>query len=355
MMSNARTIIHSGADWSGPEIAARLDWIHRFTDRHAGVASLIAGLVTACLLFAGAPAPAQDNRPLRIVIPFPAGGSSDAQARVLAERISPLLGQPVLVDARPGGSGLIASKFVLAAPADGTTLFLTSPTVMIILPKISRVDFDPAEEFVAVSNVGANAFALGVHSSVPARDLAEFVRYAKGRPSSTLNYASGGSGTSTHLVAALLFKRAGIDLVHIPYKGGAPAVQDLLAGHVQAYFGNPQDFVSHMAGQNIRVLGVSGDQRLAEMPNVPTIAETYPGFRLVTWNGLVARKGTPPAAIERVARAVQQASKDPEYIQRMGKIGVEVLGTSAAEFAETIRRDRMLWDEAVKIANIRID
>lgn len=309
-------------------------------------------LVLLSLLPAGASA--QDRRPLRIIIPFAAGGSSDAIARTLAERLTAVLGQPVIVEAKPGGSGLIASKHVLGQPADGENLFLTSPTVTIILPRISKLDFDPLTEFAPVSNVGANAFALGVRSSLPVKNLAEFIDYARGQKGK-MNYASGGAGTSTHLVAALFFRRAGIELNHIPYKGGAPAMQDLLGGHVDAYFGNPADFLGQEAGVKVRVIGVSGDRRAPELPGVPTIGESFPGFRLVTWNGLVARAGTPAAVIERLSRAVQQVSREPDYIQRMAKFGIDPIGDTAAQFGETIRRDRVLWDEAIKVANIKVD
>lgn len=322
--------------------------------KRSGWKRIVGALLVALLGTASICASAQERRTLRIVIPFSAGGSSDAIARTLADRLGTVLGQPVLVDPRPGGSGMIASKHVLGSPADSYTMLLTSPTVMIILPKITKVDFDPVNDFVAVSNVGSNAFALGIHQSVPAKNLNEFVEYARGRQGK-LNYASGGAGTSTHLVAALFFRRAGIELVHVPYKGGAPAMQDLLGGHVHAYFGNPADFVGQDIGARVRVLGVSGDRRSPELPGVPAIAESYPGFRLVTWNGLVVRTGTPAAAIERVSRAVQQISREPEYIQRLAKLGVDPIGDTPAQFAETIRRDRDLWDEAVRVANIKVD
>ncbi|MFN0161578.1 MAG: Bug family tripartite tricarboxylate transporter substrate binding protein [Burkholderiales bacterium] len=308
-------------------------------------------LAGACALASSVAA--QDTRPLTIVLPFPAGGGSDAIARALGERIAPRLGRAVVVDARPGGSGLVASRYVLGQPADGNVMFLASPTVMIILPRITKLEFDPVQVFAPVANVGANPFILGVHQSVPARDLKEFVDLVRRAPG-RYNYASGGSGTSTHLVAALALKRAEVDLVHIPYKGGAPAILDLVAGHVHAYFGNPVDFRGH-AGGAVRLLATSGERRSTDLPEVPTIAETYPGFRLVTWNGLVARAGTPAAAVERVSRVVVEALKDPDLAQALRRIGVDPLPQMTAEFAETIRRDRVLWDDAIRTANIKID
>ncbi|MBI2959450.1 MAG: tripartite tricarboxylate transporter substrate binding protein [Betaproteobacteria bacterium] len=312
--------------------------------------------VLAALLIAGflSTALAQDKRPLRIIIAFPAGGSSDAMARTLADRLGPTLGQPVIVEAKPGASGLIASKYVLSQPPDGRTLLLTSPTITIIQPRITKIDFDPIAEFAPVSNVGGNPLVLGIRTSLPARDLKEFVEYARGRQGK-LNYASGGTGTSTHLVAALFFRRAGIELLHVPYKGGAPAMQDLLGGHVDAYFGNPADFVGQEVGAKVRAIGVSGERRLPELPGAPPIGESYPGFRLVTWQGLVARSGTPAAEIERISRAVQQVSREPDYIQRLAKFGFDPIGDTPAQFAETISRDRILWAEAITIANIKAE
>jgi len=296
-------------------------------------------------------ATAQDSRPLTLVIPFAAGGSSDAMARILAERLGTVLARSVVVEARAGGSGLIASRYVLQQPADGRTLLLTSPTVLIILPKITKIEFEPTDVFTPVSNIGANPFLLAINAGLPAKTLVDFIALARQRKGE-LNYASGGAGTSTHLVAALLFKTAGVELTHVPYRGGAPAVIDLLAGHVNAYFGNPVDFGGQASGGSIRILATSSDKRSADLPDVPTVAETYPGFRLVTWNGLVARTGTPADEINRISMAIQKISKEPNYIERMNTLGFDVLGNSPQEFGETIKRDRVLWDDAITSANI---
>ena len=192
---------------------------------------------------------------------------------------------------------------------------------------------------------------LSINSSLPARNLAEFVKIAKDNPGK-LTYASGGAGTTTHLVAALFFSKAGIELTHVPYKGGAPAVTDLVAGHVNVYFGNPTDIVPHLSSDKIRVLAISDDKRSREFADVSAISETYPGFKLLNWNGLFVRAGTPQAAVDRISKALQEISREPEYVARVQKLGVDVLGMPAAEFAEMIRRDGALWDDAVKAAKI---
>jgi tripartite-type tricarboxylate transporter receptor subunit TctC len=300
-----------------------------------------------------APVLRAQDRTLRIVIPFAAGGSSDAMARLLATRLQSELNRTVIVDPTPGGSGLLASRKLLNAPADGNMLLNISPTTMIILPKTTKLPFDPHEEFIPVSNMGSNPLVLGVHRSVPASNLREFIDWVKSRPAKSVNFASGGAGTSTHLVAELFFKRAGIQLTHIPYKGGAPALQDLLAGHVSAYFGNPAEFLAQMGSGNIRVLATSGDKRLPELPNTPALNESIPNLSLVTWNGLAFRKGTPREDVDRISQAVQKVSRIPDYVAGMHKIGITAIGDTPEQFAATIRRDRMLWDEAIEVAGIK--
>lgn len=317
-------------------------------------ARLLSTAVAALAMAACAGAQAQQARTLRIVVPFSAGGASDLVARAIAERMGPKLGTPVIVENRLGGGGLIAVKAVQALPANGEALLLGTPSVMVILPKITKVDFDPEADFTAVSNLGSFPLAFAVHQSVPARTLAEFVAFAKSRPGK-LSFASGGAGTTTHLAPALLFQRAGIELLHVPYKGGAPAVQDLMAGHVQAYFGNLSDFVGHVANPNLRLLGVSSAKPVAELPGVPAIGDTYAGFQVLTWNGLLVRSGTPPELLSRLERAARESVREPAFIQAMAKVGVEPLGTTAAEFNETLRRDRVLWDGAVKAANLKVE
>ena len=317
--------------------------------RRLFVAALGAGTTLA------APALRAQERTLRIVVPFPAGGSSDAMARLLASRLMHELNRTVIVDPTPGGSGLLASRKLLNAPADGNTILNISPTTMIILPKTTKLGFDPYEEFLPVSNMGSNPLVLGVHKSVPATTLKEFIDWVKKQPPKTVNFASGGTGTSTHLVAELFFRRAGIQLTHVPYKGGAPALQDLLAGHVSAYFGNPAEFLAQQGSGNIRVLATSGDKRLPELPNVPALNESIPGLSLVTWNGLAFRKGTPHDEVERVSQGIQKVSKQPEYIAGMQKIGITVIGDTPQQFAATIKRDRVLWDEAIDVAGIKAE
>ena len=200
------------------------------------------------------------QRPVKIVVPFAPGGNTDSIARITAERLTQGLGQLFIVENKVGAGGAIAADYVAKSPADGYTLLMAAMPVMAILPIITKTNFDPLRDFVAISNVGSNPFVMGVHKSIPATTIEEFVAYVKKNPGK-FNYASGGSGSVSHLSAALFVKRAQIEMAHISYKGGAPAVTDLLGGNVQMYFGNFSELFPHVSGGNIRIIGVSSNSR----------------------------------------------------------------------------------------------
>ena len=315
--------------------------------------------VLALVMFASlATAQAQSawpQKPIRIVVPFAPGGNTDSIARVMAERFTQSLGQPVLVDNKVGAGGAIAAEFVAKAPADGYTLIMAAMPVMAVLPVISKTNFDPLRDFVPVSNVGSNPFVMGIHKSVPANTLPEFVAYMRKNPGK-FNYASGGSGSVSHLSAALFVKRAELDMTHISYKGGAPAVTDLLGGNVQMYFGNFSELYPHVSGGNIRIIGVSSDKRAVQLPQVATIAESgFPGFKTLTWNGLMAPAGTPAAVVARLADAVKEALAFEGTQSKFQQMGVDAIGSSPREFAETLRADIATWSEAGRAANLKME
>jgi len=295
------------------------------------------------------------QKPIRIVVPFAPGGNTDSIARVIAERFTQSLGQAVVVDNKVGAGGAIAAEFVAKAPADGYTLMMAAMPVMAVLPVINKTNFDPLRDFIPISNVGSNPFVMGVHKSVPANNLPEFVAYMRKNPGK-FNYASGGSGSVSHLSAALFVKRADLDMTHISYKGGAPAVTDLLGGNVQMYFGNFSELYPHVSGGNIRIIGVSSEKRAAQLPQVATIAESgFPGFKTVTWNGLMAPAGTPPAVVARLAEAVKEALASEGTQSKFQQMGVDVIGSSPREFADTLRADIATWSEAAKAANLKME
>ena len=295
------------------------------------------------------------QRPVKIVVPFAPGGNTDSIARITAERLTQGLGQLFIVENKVGAGGAIAADYVAKSPADGYTLLMAAMPVMAILPIITKTNFDPLKDFVAISNVGSNPFVMGIHKSMPATTIEEFVAYVKKNPGK-FNYASGGSGSVSHLSAALFVKRAQIEMAHISYKGGAPAVTDLLGGNVQMYFGNFSELFPHVSGGNIRIIGVSSNSRVAQLPQVATIAESgFPGFKTLTWNGLMAPAETSPAIIARLTEAVVKAVKTESTMAKFIQIGVDPIGNSSKEFSETLRSDIAIWSEAAKAANLKME
>jgi tripartite-type tricarboxylate transporter receptor subunit TctC len=288
-----------------------------------------------------------------VIVPFVAGGNTDNQARIVSEPLAAALGQPFVVENRVGAGGAIAAEFVAKAPADGYTLFFAA-SPQFSLPLLQKVSFDPYKDFAPVSIVGTNPFVLGIHASVPAKTVKEFVEYAKAHPGQ-LNFASAGAGTTTHLTGALFLSRAGLRMTHIAYKGGAQAVADLVGGQVQMYFGNASELIQHSKSGKITLLGVSSEKRTPQLPEVPAIAETYPGFRSSTWNGYLAPTGTPAPIIQRLAQEVAKVVREPATAERLRSIGVEPVGNTPEEFAEYVRRDAPVWRDAVKAAGIKAD
>jgi tripartite-type tricarboxylate transporter receptor subunit TctC len=310
-------------------------------------------LIGALAPIATAQAQSWPQKPVKVIVPFSAGGNTDSQARIVSERMNALLGQPFVVENKVGAGGAIAAEFVAKSAPDGYTLFFAA-SPQFTLPLVQKVNFDPFKDFAPISIVGTNPFVLGTHVSVPATTVKEFVDYVKARPGQ-LNYASAGAGTVTHLTAALFLARAGLEMTHVAYKGGAPAVADLVGGQVQMYFGNASELIQHSQSGKVRMLGVSSATRTPQLPDVPAIAETYPGFSTSTWNGYLAPSGTPQAIIERAAQVIAQAVREPATADRLRKIGVEPLGNTPAEFTEVVRREAPVWRDAVKAAGIKAD
>ncbi|WP_175562577.1 Bug family tripartite tricarboxylate transporter substrate binding protein [Muricoccus roseus] len=316
--------------------------------------ALMAGLAFG----ATGPAMAQDNwpdRPIRMVVPFAPGGVTDSIGRLSAEWLGKSLGQPVPVENRSGANGAIAAEAVARSAPDGYTLFTASASQMVMLPALTRLNFNPATDFAPVSIVASNPMVLAVSASLNVSTLEEFVALAKAR-AGKLDYSSAGNGSSTHLAMALLLQRAGIEMQHVPYRGGAPAMQALLAGEVAAYFGNPSDMIPHLQGGRIRVLAVAGTERLSSLPGVPTVAERgFPGFRAETWNGVAAPAGTPAAAIRRMGEALGKACEDAAFRASLERLGTTPVCSTPEGFAEAMRRDAPIWQEAVRISGASLD
>jgi tripartite-type tricarboxylate transporter receptor subunit TctC len=293
------------------------------------------------------------QKPVKVIVPFPPGGVTDSIARITAEWLSQRLGQPVVPDNRPGASGAIAADLVARAEPDGYTLFSAATPQLAIVPHVQKITYDPLRDFAPISIVGTNAFALGCNDKVPAKTLRELVDYASARPGQ-LNYGSPGSGSVGHLTMALFLARAGVKMEAVLYKGGGPAMADLIAGHVNCYFGNYNELLPHAGGGRVRILATSGEKRARQLPNVPTVAEQgYPGFRTETWNGYVAPAGTPREVVERIAREIAAGCKDAAFVSRLDRIGVDAVCGTPAEFTQAIRADLALWKEAVQAAGAK--
>ena len=314
-------------------------------------------IVITTLLTLGAFGTAQSQtwpqRPVTVVVPFAAGGNTDGIGRSIAQWLSDRLGQQFVVENRGGAGGAIAAEMVAKAPADGYTLFVAALPQIAIVPAISQTRYDPVKDFAPISVVGTNPFVLAVNKDVPVKSVPEFIDYVRKAPQ-PLSYASAGIGSLNHLSMALFLKLAGIDMIHVPYKGNAPAMSDVVAGHVPAIFTNLSDALPQAAAGSIRLIGVSGETRAPQIPDVPTVAEQgFPTFKTRTWNALMAPAKTDPAIIARVAREVAAAAKDPGFAERLNHLGVDPLGNSPTEFAALIAADIPFWAEAVRIAGVK--
>ena len=295
------------------------------------------------------------QRPSRLIVPFSAGGNTDSIARILAEWLSTRLGQNVLVENRTGASGSIATELVARAPADGYTMLIATPTQLAIYPAMAKVPYDPARDFAPMSIVGTNPYALAVHPSLPVKTLKDLVALGKARPGA-MPYGSAGNGAGTHLAMAMFLSRAGIEMNHIPYKGGSVAIAELVGGQVVAYFGNVAEIVPQARAGRVRALAVSGLKRSPQLPEVPTVIEQgYPGFHAFTWNGILAPAKTPSAVVARVAKEIATAVRDPGVIKRLDAIGVEPLGNTPTEFTKVLEESITIYADVVRISGAKAE
>jgi tripartite-type tricarboxylate transporter receptor subunit TctC len=293
------------------------------------------------------------NRPIKLIVPFAPGGNTDGISRVLGQYLGDKLGASFVVENRVGAGGAIAVDSVVRAAPDGYTMMMVALPQIAILPMLQSVSYDPAKDLAPICNVASNPFCLVANPQFEPKTIQELVAYVKARPGQVA-YASGGSGSLSHLTMLLFLQRAGLDMVHVPYKGGSLAITDVIGNQVPMYFGNLSEALPNVgAGKPLRALAVSGSKRAAQLPEVPTIAEIgFPGFVAETWNGLVAPAKTPEAIIARVAAEAQAAVKDPEILKRFDSYGVEPVGSSPAEFARTVTEDIGRWGTVIKTAKI---
>ncbi|WP_418146769.1 tripartite tricarboxylate transporter substrate binding protein [Variovorax paradoxus] len=317
---------------------------------------LASTLLLACLpLAAAAQANGFPDKPIRIVVPFPPGGATDAAARLVAVKMGEHWGQPVVVDNRAGAGGNVGSDLVAKAPADGYTLVMgVTGSHAINTSLYSRMPYDPVADFVAISQVAVVPNVLVVHPSVPAKNLAELVALAKKEPGK-LNYASLGNGTAAHLGMEMLKSEAGVDITHVPYKGSAPAVSDLLAGQVQMMVDGLPSALPHVKAGKLRAIALTSLHRAPSLPGLPTIAETYPGFYADAWSGLFAPRGTPQPVVDKLSAEVQRILKQPDVREKLMALGAEPVGSTQAEFTAHVKREIDKWAKVVKTSGAKVD
>jgi tripartite-type tricarboxylate transporter receptor subunit TctC len=288
-------------------------------------------------------------------VPFPPGGATDAAARLVAVKMSEHWGQPVLVDNRAGAGGNVGSDLVAKSPPDGYTLVMgVTGSHAINTSLYSKMPYDPVANFVAISQVAVVPNVLVVHPSVPAKNLAELVALAKKKPGE-LNYASLGNGTAAHLGMEMLKSDAGVDITHVPYKGSAPAVSDLIAGQVQMMVDGLPSALPHVKAGKLRAIALTSLRRSPSLPELPTIAETYPGFYADAWSGLFAPKGTPQPVVDKLSAEVQRILKLPDVREKLAALGAEPVGSRQVEFAAHVKKEIDKWAKVVKTSGAKVD
>ncbi len=312
-------------------------------------------LAFAALLIAGSALAQYPARPIRLIVGIPPGGAPDVAARVVGEKIGALLGQPVVVENHAGSNGNIAGDLVAKAPPDGYTLLLGQDSIIAVNPHLYRsMPFDTLKDLVPIATVAQNQFVLSVNPSLPVRTFQEFIEYArKARP--PLAYASGGNGSQHHLSMELLKQRAGIELLHVPFKGGAPATTATVAGDTAVLFSGTSTAPQIRAGK-LRALAVTGARRSRDFPDLPTIGEFYPGYEVTIWLGIFAPAATPTPVVERLRAAIGAALADPAVESRLRNAGgLEPMITTPQEFAALVRSDHAKYGKLVREVGASID
>jgi tripartite-type tricarboxylate transporter receptor subunit TctC len=317
------------------------------------------GALALCLAALAAPAAAQrvfPDRPVTMIVPVPPGGILDTVARMVVPSMGQTLGQPVVIDNRAGAGGNIAASAAARAAPDGYTLLVGYSMFHVGNPSMySNLTWDPLRDFVPVGMLVVSPHVVAVHPSTPVKNLRELVDYAKANPGK-LNYATSGTGSVPHVGVELFKQLNHIDIVHVPYKGAGPAMQDVIAGNVQMTVATPPSLMGFVQGGKVRALAVAAKQRLPQMPDVPTSAEAgFPGFELEAWVALFAPRGTPPAAIARLTEAAKTALETPQVKKSAETAGVEIRYMAPAQLDAVVRKDIDYWSKVIKTANIKAD
>ncbi|KRB82152.1 Bug family tripartite tricarboxylate transporter substrate binding protein [Noviherbaspirillum sp. Root189] len=314
---------------------------------------LIVSLAVACSPVL-AQAQAYPSKPIRLVVPYSPGGGADNAARVIANTLSSNLGQQVVIENRPGGSGIIGAQTVARAEPDGYTV-LYDASAFAVNPAIRKMPFDAVKDLMPVSLAVTVPNVFVVPPTAPYKTVQEFLDYARKNPGK-LTYASYGAGSAAHLIGELLKNQAKIDLLHVPYKGGAPALTDVMGGQVDSYFANAASGLTYVKSGKLRALAVTSTKRMANLPDVPTLAESgFKNFEVLEWNGFFVPKGTPNDVVARLNKEIQTALKDAGTRQKLEGLGLDPIGSSPDEFAKFLQTEMSRWAALVKTNKISVD
>ncbi len=315
-------------------------------------------VLTTAMAALGTSAMAQSGnwptRPITMVVPFAAGGSTDITARMLAEKLGPILGQSVVVENKPGAAGNIGAAFVARAQPDGYTILLHTSTLTANVSLYKNMGLNVQKDLIPVSQVALIPNVLMVNNNFQAKTLAEFVEIVK-QKKVPVNYGSSGSGASNHLAGVLFNNMVGGEMVHVPYKGGSLANNDLLAGQVQAVFSPMVEVLGYLDSGKLRPLAVTTKTRSSRIPNAPAIAEILPGYEIVLWNGIFAPAATPPAIVNKLSSAIQTVMKDPAVLKKLEEQGSTALGGTPADFKKVVDAEIPKWAELIKMSGAKVD
>ncbi len=319
------------------------------------VTRCITGFVFALSAFAGTVQAADyPSRPIKWIVAYPPGGTTDVLARIMAQRLTEKMGQPVIVENKPGGGNNIGTEAVVNAVPDGYTMLLVNPANGINTALYKTLSFNFVRDIAPVAGIVRTPNVMVVTDSLPVKTVAEFIAYCKANPGK-INMASSGSGTSTHLSGELFKSMTGCNMTHVPYKGAGPALNDLIAGQVQVFFDNLPSSAPQIKGGRIRALAVTSGAREPSMPNTPTIAETVPGYEASAWFGIGMPKGTPPEVVSKMNAAVNSALAEPKMRERLADLGGVTMQGTPADFGKVIVDETTKWGKVVETSGATLD
>ena len=311
----------------------------------------VGGLIGLCGPAAAQPYP---SKPIRLITPFPPGGTTTPLARLIGQKLSESWGQQVIVDNRPGGNTIIGTEALAKSPPDGHTIMVMT-SAHVVNPNLLTTPYDAIKDFAAVATLTSSEFVLAINASVPANNLQELIALAKSRPGQ-LNYASSSSGGTTHLAGAFFSILAGIKAQHVPYKGGGPALTDLLGGQVQMFFNTPIVFLPHFKSGRLKAIAISGEKRNSSLPQVPTFTEAgLPGFYVGYWNGVLAPAGTPKAIIDKLSAEIGRILATPDAKDKLLSQGLDPFISTPEQFAALMKADMLRFANIIKSANIKLE